>query len=304
MKTIRLVLMAFISISVIVLPLFFTQEGHCRPRVEEREIFAAVHDLRKEITLYNLINGLYLSQDQIVQMLAVLRKVEGVRGEYEEKTIFQARQVEEVLKGIRECVAREEEIDGELVREFHSAKKGMENVKEEFHGKMISYQDEIKGILNENQIALIEEFRPCIIPPRDTWDSARVGQASDYTRMGERLLTRIREMDERVYQRRKSLLIERHIERVERHRGVFSDEERAEEERRVTDILARVREFSDVDFEAQKGNLARELREPHEKAIQSRHHRRRGDLDKVGRFLLDPQLIPILEKRLTLVSSR
>jgi len=188
MKTIRLVLMAFIAPSMIVLPLLLTREAHCRPRVEEREIFAAVHELRKEITLYNLINGLYLSQDQIVQMLGLLRKVEGVRGEYEEKTISQARQVEEVLKGIRECVARDEEINGELVREFHSAKKGMENVKEEFHKKMISYQDEIKGILNENQIALIEEFRPCIIPPRDTWDSARVGQASDYTRMGERLL--------------------------------------------------------------------------------------------------------------------
>ena len=304
MKTIRLVLMAFIAPSMIVLPLLLTREAHCRPRVEEREIFAAVHELRKEITLYNLINGLYLSQDQIVQMLGLLRKVEGVRGEYEEKTISQARQVEEVLKGIRECVARDEEINGELVREFHSAKKGMENVKEEFHKKMISYQDEIKGILNENQIALIEEFRPCIIPPRDTWDSARVGQASDYTRMGERLLTRIREMDERVYQRRKSPLIERHIERVERHRGAFSDEERAEEEWRVADILARARELSDVDFEAQKGNLAREFRGPHEKAIQSRHHRRRGDLDKVAIFLLDPQLIPILEKRLNLVSYR
>lgn len=304
MKTIRIGLMAFIAPSVIVLPLLLTQEDHCRPRVDEREIFAAVHDLRKEITLYNLINGLYLSQDQIAQMLAILRKVEGVRGEYEEKTISRARHMEEILKGIRECVARDEEIDGELAREFHSAKKGMEDVKEELHGKMISYQDEIKGILKENQIALIEEFRPCIIPPRDTWDSARVGQASGNTRMGEKLLTRIREMDERVYQRRKSLLIERHIERVERHRGVFSDDERAEEERRVADILARTRELSDVDFEAQKGNLARELREPHEKAIQSRHHRRRGDLDKVGTLLLDPKLIPILEMRLTLVSFR
>ena len=303
MKTIRLVLMAFITTSVIVLPLFLTQEVYCRPCVEEREIFAAVHDLRKEITLYNLINGLYLSQDQIIQMLAVLRKVEGERGEYEEKIISQARQVEDILKGIRECVARDEEIDGELAREFQGAKKEMEKVKEEFSRKMISYQDEIKGILNENQIALIAEFRPCIIPPKDTWDSARVGQVSGNTRMGERLLTRIREMDERVFQRRKSLLIERHIERVERHRGAFSDEERAEEERRVADILSRARELSDVDFEAQKGNLARELREPHEKAIQSRHHRRRGDLDKLGTFLLDPKLIPILEKRLTLVSS-
>ena len=304
MKKIRIAFITFVAMSIIVPPGFLAQRGHCGGDLKMREIFAEVYDLRKEITLHNLVNGLYLSHEQMTQMLAVLRKAEGVRGEYEEKAISQARQVEEILKNIREIVGRDEEIDGELIREFHRAKKGMEDLKEEFHGEMMSYQDEIKGILNENQLALIDEFKPCVIPPRDTWDSARIGQASGDTRMGERLLTRIRQMEEKVYQRRKPRLIERHIERVERHVGLFSDEERVEEERRVADILERARELSDLDFEAQKGNLARDLKEPYEKAMQSRHRKRRGGLDKLGRFLLDPRLIPILERRLTLVSVR
>jgi len=100
MKTIRIALVAFISTSVIALPVFLTQEAHCRPNVEEREIFAGVHDLRKEITLHDLINGLYLSQDQIVQMLAVLRKVEEIRGEHRAQAFAHARQVEEILTKI------------------------------------------------------------------------------------------------------------------------------------------------------------------------------------------------------------
>jgi hypothetical protein len=304
MKTKRIVLSILVSASVILLPWFSTQEGYCRRDAEGREIFGGVHDLRKEIVLNNLVNGLYLSPEQMTQMLAILRKVDGIRGEYRAKAISQARQMEEILKRIRETVARGEEIDGELVREFHGAKKGLEDLKEESHGSMKPYRDEMEGILNENQRALIDEFRPCVIPSRDTGASARIGQASGDTRMGERFLTRIRQMDEKIYGRRKAFIIDRHIERVERHVGVLSAEERAEEEGRVASIFEKARGLSDVDFEAQKGNLARELKGPHEKAMQSRHRRRKGDMDKLGRFLLDPKLIPILEKRLTLVSAR
>ncbi len=304
MRTIRIALMAFITTSVIVLPLLFTQEGQCRPNIEEREIFGEVHELRREISLHNLVNGLYLSHEQMTQMLGVLRKVEGIREEYQSKAISQARGMEEILKEINEIVARNEEIDEELVREFHGAKKRMEDLKEELYRAVIPYQDEMKGILNENQIALIGEFKPCVIPPRDTYNSARVGQASGDTRMGEKLLTRIRQMEENAYQMRKPLFIKRHIDRAERYVGVLSNEERAEEERRVSDILERVRELSDVDFEAQKGNLVQELKGPYENTMQGLHRKRKGDLDKLGRFLLDLKLIPILEKRLTLVSAR
>jgi len=304
MKTIRIVFAAFVAASMSLLPGFLTGEAHSRRDSEAREIFTGVHDLRKEITLHNLINGLYLSQDQIVQMLPVLRKVERLREEQRAKAISHARQMEEVLTKIRETVARDEEIGEDLAREFHQAKKKGEDLRAEFHGSMMPYQDEIKGILNENQRALINDFKPCVIPPRDTWDSARIGQASGDTRMGERFLTRVRGMDERAYRRRKSFMIERYIARVERHVGVLGDDERAEEKRRVADILEKARELSDVDFEAQKGDLARELKGPHEKALEGRHRRRKGDLNKVGRFLLDPRLIPILEKRLTRLSAR
>lgn len=304
MKTIRILFTAFVATSMLLLPGFLTGEAQCRPNEEEREIFAGLHDLRKEINLHNLINGLYLSQDQMSQMLAVLRKVEGIRGEHRAKVIAHAHQMEEILKRIRETVARDEEIGQDLAREFHRAKRKWEDLREEFRRSMIPYGDEIKGILNENQIALINDFKPCVIPPQDTWDSARIGQASGDTRMGERFLTRVRGMDEKTYQRRKPFIIERHIERVERHVGLLSDDERAKEERRVADIFTRARELSDVDFEAQKGDLARELREPHEKALEGVHRKRKGDLDKVGRFLLDPRLTSILEKRLTRVSAR
>ena len=304
MKEIRFVLAPFLGTLIVLLLLFSIQEGHCARDIEMREIFAGVYDLGREISLINLINGLYLSPEQISQMLKILRKVEGIRGKYQSKAVSQANQMEEILNEFREILGRNEEIDQGLIKEFLQAKKREEGLKEEYHSALMPYQDQMQEVLNENQLALIEEFKPCIIPPKDTRSSARIGQAAGDTRMGEKLLTRIRQMDENVYRRRKALLIERHIERFERRVGLFSDEERVEEEGRVADILKRARDLSDLDFEAQKGDLARELIEPYEKALQSRHRKRRGDLDKLAKFLLDPKLIPILEKRLAQVTAR
>jgi hypothetical protein len=304
MKKSRIVFTAFLSALMILLPWFLTRRGYCRGDLEVREIFAEVNDLRREINLINLVNGLYLSAEQMSQMLAILRKVEATRGEYQTKATSQVHEMEEILKELREILARNEEVDRGLIRKFHRAKKRGEDLKEGFHSALMPYQDEMRGVLNGNQLALIEEFKPCIVPPHDVRNPVRIGQASGDTRMGERLLTRVRQMDESLYQGRKPRLIERYIERVERHVGIFSDEERAEEESRVADIFTRARELSDLDFDVQKGDLAQELKEPHEKALQSRHRKRRGDLDKFGRFLLDPKLIPILEKRLTQVAAR
>ncbi len=303
MKKSRIVFTAFVAL-MILLPLFLTRRGYCRGDLEMREIFADVNDLRREINLINLVNGLYLSAEQMNQMLAILRKVEATRGEYQTKATSQVHKMEEILKELKEILGRNEEIDQGLIRKFHHSKKRGEDLKEELHSALMPYQDEMKRVLNGNQLALIEEFKPCIVPPHDVRNPARIGQASGDTRMGERLLTRVRQMEESLYQRRKPRLIERYIERVERHVGIFSDEERAEEESRVADIFKRARELSDLDFDVQKSDLARELKEPHEKALQGRHRKRRGDLDKMGRFLLDPKLIPILEKRLTQVAAR
>lgn len=304
MKEIRFVLATFLGTLIILLLLFSIQKGNCAKNLEMSEIFAGVYDLGREISLINLINGLYLSPEQISQMLKILRKVEGIRGKYQSKAVSQAHQMEEILNEFREILGRNEEIDQGLIQKFLQAKKREEGLKEEYHSGLMPYQDQMQEVLNENQLVLIEEFKPCIVPPQDTRNPVRVGQATGDTRMGEKLLMRIRQMDENVYRRRKTLLIDRHIERVERRVGIFSEEERAEEARRVGDILKRARGLSDLDFEAQKGDLARELIEPYEKALQSRHRRRKGDLDKLGRFLLDPKLIPILEKRLAQVTAR
>jgi hypothetical protein len=295
MKTIRFVVAPLLGTVIVLLPLFSTQKGHCAKDPEMREIFAGIYDLGREISLLNLINGLYLSPDQISQMLKILRKLEGMRGKYQSKAVSQAHQMEEILNEFREILGRNEEIDQELIRKFRRAKKREEALKEEYHSKLMPYQDQMERVLNENQLTLIEEFKPCIVPPQDTRNQVRVGQAAGDTRKGEKLLTRIRQMDENVYRRRKPILIDRHIERVERRVGLFSDEERVEEESRVADILKRA---------AGKGDLARELIEPYEKALQSRHRKRRGDLDKLAKFLLDPKLIPILEKRLVQVTAR
>jgi DNA mismatch repair ATPase MutS len=163
MKKSRIVFTAFVAL-MILLPWFLTRRGYCRGDLEMREIFADVNDLRREINLINLVNGLYLSAEQMNQMLAILRKVEATRGEYQTKATSQVHEMEEILKELKEILGRNEEIDQGLIRKFHRAKKRGEDLREEFHSALMPYQDEMKRVLNGNQLALIEEFKPCYRP--------------------------------------------------------------------------------------------------------------------------------------------
>ena len=97
MKKSRIVFTAFVAL-MILLPWFLTRRGYCRGDLEVREIFAQVNGLRRDI---NLVNGPYLSSEQMEQMLAILGKVEVIRGEYQLKAASQAHQMEQILNELR-----------------------------------------------------------------------------------------------------------------------------------------------------------------------------------------------------------
>ncbi len=72
MKKSRIVFTAFVAL-MILLPWFLTRRGYCRGDLEVKEIVAQVNGLRLEINLINLVNGPYLSSEQMEQILNELR---------------------------------------------------------------------------------------------------------------------------------------------------------------------------------------------------------------------------------------
>lgn len=149
-------------------------------------------------------------------------------------------------------------------------------------------------ILTENQIYVIEDFTPCLIPPKSLRDPARVGQASGDTSGVEAVLERLRNAPSERYSRIREEALDRHIDKLEREIGVMTNEEKEAERIRVKGIIEKARKMSKVDFELNKSEMAREIG-PMKTSSQKL---RKYELSKVGRFMLNARLIPVLETHL------
>jgi poly(3-hydroxyalkanoate) synthetase len=107
--------------------------------------------------------------------------------------------------------------------------------------------------------------------------------------------------------------VERHLEMIQKHTGKLNDDEKKKESERLMKVLDKARAMSDKDFELNGPDLAKEfiteskktlekdkeLQKEAEKIRQERH----GGPSRLGRFLINPKIVPILEKRLELMKN-
>jgi hypothetical protein len=252
---------------------------------------AEVGELRREIQLLNLINGLELSADQMRVILEKAREAEEIREELRGEAEEKEDGLVEVLSELRATLMRGEGVSPSLREQVHGAESTSRGLKEEYEGEMTRLALEIKDVLGEHQLYALEQFVPCLIPPEG---EARIGQAEG-TAQAERQLARIRAIPGPLFEARKEEIAQRVIERIREHlpKGILINEE--EEKKEIIALLERARALSEVEFELEKSNLVQQLK--------SRYTLPRLPVDvsvKVERFLLDPLIIPLLEEKLAI----
>ena len=250
-----------------------------------------IKDLHRDIVLLNLINGLYLTPSQTQQLLSKLYEAKALRESYQKEMEKREKFLKTVFTELRSQLMENKTISRELIRRVHRAEKVVEEMRMSYQQRLCSLESEVISLLTENQLYLIENFKPCLIPPKH----GTIGQMPGQAPGPEALLDRVRKAPEWRFQRHLDRLLEMHIDRLERKIGVMSDEEKQAEKERVRAILEKARSLPEVDFQLQKPQLAQEIIE-HEPP---KPRRKKGELGKVGRFLLDERLIPILESRLS-----
>lgn len=247
-----------------------------------------IKDLHRDIVLLNLINGLYLTPFQTQQLLSKLYEARALRESYH-------KEMEEVLNDIftelRSQLMEGDTPPKELIRRLHRREKLAEKAKIKYQQKMCSLEAEVISLLTENQLYLIENFKPCLIPPKQ----GTIGQVSGEAPGIEAFLDRVRKAPEWKFQQHLDRILEIYIDKLERKLRVMTEKEKKAEKERVRRILEKARDLSEVDFQLQKPQLIEEII----KHKPPRLLRRKGELGKVGRFLLDERLIPILESRLS-----
>ncbi|UCC95218.1 MAG: hypothetical protein JSW40_00290 [Candidatus Omnitrophota bacterium] len=240
--------------------------------------------LRTQIILYNLVGGLYLTEEQKETILGEARKLESLRGQMQIHSSAQS----QALLALREEVKREvPQVPQDLAQEIHQSKQQSLRLRKGYYDELQEATQKIKDGLTDAQVYLISTFKPCLVPPKGP---ARIGQALLSTG-GIHLLERLRAMPEEGYRMRKHKISDKFIEKVSLRYPQLTEQELSEARNDFLRIIEEVRGLSSVDFAVKKETKAEEIKNLIEP-------RKEVDVDKkIAYFLLSPQIIPILEER-------
>ena len=262
----------------------------------EAEGLGEVANLRRDVQLLNLINGLDLSAEQMQFILDRARKAEAIRAEIKSQAQGNAAATSQVLSELRETLMRGEVVSSESRDEFFSVEGENHAFKEEWEQRMARLALEVEGNLEGHQLYALEHYVPCVIPPKG---EARVGQAED-THAGERLLQRIRGIPDDQFEARKEKIAQKVLERVlarlPKSQVPALDQE--EETAWILCFLEKVRGLDEMTFAVEKEALVEE--------VKSRYAVPEVPVDvsaKIKRHLLDPRIIPLLEEKLAMRSE-
>lgn len=259
----------------------------------EVEDLSEVANLRRDIQLLNLINGLDLSAEQMQFILDRAREAEAIREEIKSRAQGNAAETSQVLSQLRETLMRGEVISSELRDEFFSVEKENHAFKEEWEQEMTRLALEVEETLEGHQLYALEHYVPCIIPPEG---EARIGQAED-THAGEGLLQRVRDIPDDQFEARKAKIaqkvLERVLDRLPKGQALALNQE--EETEWILCFLEKVRGLDEMTFAVEKEKLVEE--------VKSRYALPEVPVDisvKIERHLLDPRIIPLLEEKLAM----
>ena len=255
-----------------------------------------VANLRRDVQLLNLINGLDLSAEQMQFVLDKAREAEAIRAEIKSRAQGNAAATSQVLSELRETLMRGEVISSELRDEFFSAEGENHALKEEWEQEMTRLALEVEGTLEGHQLYALEHYVPCVIPPKG---EARIGQAED-THAGQALLQRIRDIPDDQFEARKAKIAQKVLERVlarlPKSQALALDQE--EETEWILCFLEKVRGLDEMTFAVEKEQLVEE--------VTSRYASPEVPVDvsvKIERHLLDSRIIPLLEGKLAMRSE-
>ncbi len=245
-----------------------------------------VKTLRTEIILRNLLKNLYLTQDQAKFILEKAREVEDLNKKFKEEFESLLFQQKQILWDLKKSIKEGSSIQRRLVRELHNNEYQLKKLRKEYIQELNKIAKEIEAALTDTQIYILENFKPCLVPPKD---SKLIGQA-DFPKGLIKKLEALRKGSYKEYKIKKESLIEKLIEHISLKIPNLKEEEIKQLEEKIAKILDKVRKMSDLEFSLRKEEILKELKE-------NFPHKEIGVDEKILRFLLNPQIIPILEEK-------
>ena len=247
-------------------------------------------EIKSKLQILNLLNGLELDEAQMRSVQDAAKQAEAVRAEARAAL----RQKEAGLLEIGRDLVRNAEagtllVPEDLKKRWHAASRDLEQTKLQTLDRLSGLTAKVRDSLAPHQLAALDEYIPCVIPPLKT---GRIGQADDASRYAK-LLERVRAMPQDRYQRRIDGLARKEAQRLRAKAPAGFLTERGALERRLKQAADEARALPDVEFALRKEDLAKRLK------AQVEPDRPPQNIGvKIERFLLQPEVIGILEQRL------
>lgn len=256
------------------------------------DIVKQKRELHTQIVIYNLVNGLYLDEEQMKFILEKAEEIDILRQKLKSEAEFYASKQIDSLLALREEAKKEApQVPRELAKEIQQNRLSIENLRKQYTDAVDEATKEIKAQLTDVQLYNMQNFQPCLVPPKEF---LRIGQASSPARL-LKVLEHIRAIPQARYENRKDEIANRFIEKLSSKHPYLKEEQLSEAKEKFLQIIEDVRSLSDVEFILQKQSIADEV-----KNIIDKKNPLRVDVDKkIAHFLLHPQIIPVLEEKLS-----
>ena len=249
-----------------------------------------VADIVTDVRVLNLVNSLYLTEDQMRALSAIIARAEAEREAAKPQTEALLQSLISLATQVRGELAAGGISPQRLEQVRIAAQQGLGEQRGR-EARMTQYVGDVKNVLNENQIVLVSQFIPCLVPVRNLTNPERIGQAQN-TEGAERMLSAARTMPEAHLE----VMMPRAQARIEallRHKHVPS----AEIEAKVAElpqVLRDARAMTDAEFELKKTELVKRVAPPEPAAVQGPALDRR-----IAEYLLSANLVPIFEQRIS-----
>jgi len=256
-----------------------------------------IEELRREIALLNLINGLNLTDYQAKELLKYAEEAKAIRDSEKEEYKLIETELKTALRELRDNLYdKNSRPSQEIERQATELNHTVKEKKREVLRQLNEIEERVELVLTLGQLEIVKDFKPCLIPPKDLKNPTRAGQAFDST-PSERLLDRARLIPDSKYTVTKYRIAEKYIERIESHIGDMTESEKEAKTSLLLETLDRARRMSDEEFALNKNDLA-SIITPDKEKNNLKPKNSRKDLEKIGRFLLDEKVITILQRRL------
>ena len=250
-----------------------------------RELEGLCHD----IAIVNLLNVLYLSPQQLDDLIGIHQRRNSMVGQAKSRLARELPSSIDVFSALRHEILKgrtpEENLAEKVFRREEIIDKIIDGPGQEYG----ALAEETERILNDSQKVVVSYYTPCLIPPRSSINPLRVGQAGGGA--AREYMKDIRSMTTDEYRSDRDDLVEEVFWDLENLIKARSGTDPDQVRTKIGRYLDWIRNLPDVEFELYDREPAEEILgkvpdEPLEETLR----------EKVHEFLLHPRAVPFLKK--------